>query len=52
MLGHGVASKLNGDWGFLTSLRDAGRERATAWLADNFDHIGKVSTVDIHKAYL
>lgn len=52
MLGLGVASKLNGDWRFLTELRDAGRARATAWLADNYDRIGKESTVDIHKTYL
>ena len=32
-----IASKLNADWGFLTDLRDAGRVRATAWLADNYD---------------
>lgn len=30
MLGLGVASKLNADWGLLTDLRDAGRARATA----------------------
>jgi NTE family protein len=52
MLGLGVASKLNADWAFLTDLRDAGRERASAWLATNYDHIGKRSTVDIHNAYL
>jgi NTE family protein len=52
MLGLGVASKLNADWGFLTGLRDAGRARATAWLEVNYDRIGKESSVDIHEAYL
>jgi NTE family protein len=52
MLRLGVASKLNADWGFLTSLRDAGRERAEAWLAQHFNCIGKQSSVDIHSTYL
>lgn len=48
----GVASKLNGDWGFLTDLRDAGRAHAEAWLAGSYDHIGKASSIDIASAYL
>lgn len=48
----GVASKLNADWGFLTGLRDAGRERAEQWLSANYDRIGMDSTVDIKSAYL
>jgi len=48
----GVASKLNGDWDFLTYLRDAGREHADSWLAANFDMLGRRSTVDIRKDYL
>jgi NTE family protein len=48
----GVASKLNGDWGFLTHLRDIGRDCAAAWLKANFDRIGQESTVDIRKQYL
>lgn len=47
-----VASKLNADWEFLTHLRDLGRERAESWLAENFDHIGRRSTVDIRAKYL
>jgi NTE family protein len=47
-----VASKLNGDWGFLTDMRDAGRHHAQTWLAKNFGHIGKQSTVDTHSTYL
>jgi NTE family protein len=52
MLSLGVASKLNADWSFLTDLRDAGRTRASTWLEDNFDRIGKESTVDLHGTYL
>jgi NTE family protein len=52
MLGLGVASKLNADWEFLTDLRDAGRDRASMWLADNYDQIGHQSTIDIHSTYL
>jgi len=48
----GVASKLNGDWGFLTYLRDQGRDHAESWLATNFDRLGNESTVDIHAEYL
>lgn len=48
----GVASKLNADWEFLTHLRDIGRERADAWIAANFDRLGKQSTVDIREQYL
>jgi NTE family protein len=48
----GVASKLNADWGFLTGLRDAGREHAGQWLKGNFDSIGQRSSVDIHATYL
>src|SRR6516165_5452882 len=32
-----VASKLDADWAFLTSLRDTGRERAEQWLDTRFD---------------
>ena len=52
MLQLGVASKLNGEGGFLTSLRDAGRERAAAWLDQHFDSVGQRSTIDIHATYL
>ena len=48
----GVFSKLNGDWGFLTHLRNIGRECAEAWLKENFDRLGQESTVDIRQHYL
>ena len=48
----GVASKLNGDWEFLTYLRDTGRERAGRWLDQNFVRLNVESTVDIRDRYL
>ncbi len=48
----GSASKLDPDWDFLVELCDRGRAVADAWLAKNFDRIGKESTVDIRAKYL
>jgi NTE family protein len=45
-------SKMESDWGFLTMLRDRGRTYATEWLNENYDDIGKRSTVDVKKAFL
>jgi NTE family protein len=36
---------------FLERLRDQGRERAAAWLADSFDSVGRRSTVDVHERF-
>src|SRR2546423_1050671 len=52
MVQHGVSSKLNADWGFLTHLRDKGRAHAEGWLAQNFDAIGERSSVDIRAEFL
>lgn len=52
MVPFGIASKLNADWQFLTKLRDIGREKTSAWLDDNFDHLNAKSTVDIQSKYL
>jgi NTE family protein len=49
-LGH--ASKLNADWEFLVNLRDSGRAHADAWIRENFDRLGRESTVDIRGTYL
>jgi NTE family protein len=46
------SSKLNGNWGFLSYLHNAGRERADRWLAANFDRIGVETTVDMRARYL
>jgi NTE family protein len=52
MRGLGVASKLNADWEFLMHLHDIGRERAGAWLDQNFEKLGVESSVDIRAKYL
>jgi NTE family protein len=48
----GAASKFFTDWPFLVDLRDRGREGASEWLAENFDAVGKRSTVDLRKDFL
>ena len=47
-----VASKLCADWSFLTELRDVGRATAEGWLAQQFDSLGRRSTIDIQLTYL
>jgi NTE family protein len=47
-----VGSKFNADWDQVNKLMKVGRERADAWLAANFDRLGKQSTIDIHEKYL
>jgi NTE family protein len=47
-----VASKLDTDWDFLTSLRDTGRERAEQWLDAHFNRLGIESTVDLEAVYM
>ena len=47
-----IASKLDADWEFLTSLRDTGREAAEQWLDAHFDRIGVESTVDLQAVYM
>ncbi len=48
----GAASKVNCDWRFLTDLRERGRATAEQWLAENFIHLGKRSTVNLVSEYL
>ena len=43
----GAATKLDVSWNFLQTLRDLGRARTKAWLAENFDAIGIRSTLDV-----
>jgi NTE family protein len=47
-----VLSKFNADWDFLLDLKEVGRAHADAWLKENFDQIGRRSTIDINKTYL
>ncbi len=51
LLSLNASSKLNAEWQFLTHLRDIGRRTADAWLAANFDSIGKRSTFDLHEYF-
>jgi len=52
MTHHGVATKLCPDWSFLVHLRDKGRDTAARWLEQNFDAVGKQTTVDLDGTYL
>jgi NTE family protein len=52
MVKHGVSSKLNPDWTFLTQLRDKGRSYAELWLAEHFSQIGSESSVDLRAEFL
>lgn len=45
--GLGVRSKFDVSWPFLTRLRELGRERAERCLAENFEHIGNRSTLEL-----
>jgi NTE family protein len=47
----GVASKFDADWNFLTYLRDLGRKAAERFLAEQFDNIGKKSSVDVRALF-
>ncbi|HKK36659.1 MAG TPA: patatin-like phospholipase family protein [Paracoccaceae bacterium] len=47
----GASSKMNGEWDFLTHLRDVGRATAEAWLDENFEAIGERSTVDLEALF-
>ena len=48
----GASSKLNGEWRFLTHLRDLGREATDRWLQSNFDALGKRSTLNVRRIYM
>ncbi len=47
-----LESKMESDWGFLTMLRDRGRACAEEWLAQNYQHVGVRSSVDMQKDFL
>lgn len=46
-----VASKYNVELDFLLELKNRGRRIADAWLVENFDALGRDSSVDIRKLY-
>nr|WP_235031609.1 hypothetical protein [Geminicoccus flavidas] len=43
----GYSSKLNAEWGFLTMLRDEGRQAAAAFLTEHGDTLGRRSSLDL-----
>src|SRR5215475_2025417 len=48
----GTATQFHPEWSLLCRLRDEGRESASEWLAQNFEHIGSRSTVDFADMFL
>lgn len=42
-----ASSKMNSEWGFLTHLRDIGRESAKAFLDEHYEGLGVRSTLDL-----
>jgi NTE family protein len=47
-----LSTKFNGDWDFLMILKQYGREAADRFLAQNFDKLGRESSVDIRERFL
>ena len=41
-----ASTKLNAEWAFLKHLRDIGRAAARGWVDQNFDQIGRDSTIE------
>ncbi|MGB0683459.1 MAG: patatin-like phospholipase family protein [Magnetovibrionaceae bacterium] len=46
-----ASSKLNAEWSFLEHLFEIGRETTDAWLAENFDALGKRSSLDLRQMF-
>jgi NTE family protein len=47
-----LSTKFNGDWDFLQTLRGYGHAAADRWLAENFERLGRESTLDIRGRFL
>lgn len=47
-----VPSKFQTDWSFLTDLRDRGRSAMTEWLDENYKHVNKKDSIDLHEEFL
>jgi NTE family protein len=52
MTRYNVSSKMNAEWDFLCHLRELGRQQGEAWIARNFDELGRRSTIDVEGDYL
>jgi NTE family protein len=46
-----ASSKLNAEWGYLRLLFDRGRRWADVWLAENFERLGKGSTLNLEEFF-
>lgn len=44
-----LINKYNWHWGFISHLRDLGRNTAEIWLKNNFHHLGKKQTIDFNE---
>ncbi|MDB5376473.1 MAG: alpha/beta hydrolase [Rubritepida sp.] len=44
-----LSTKFNGEWDFLCTLRDYGRDAADRFLRESFDMVGRESTLDIER---
>ncbi|MEJ8475857.1 patatin-like phospholipase family protein [Roseibium algae] len=42
-----ASSKVNAEWAFLSELKEMGRRAAETWVEENFETIGKNSTIDL-----
>jgi NTE family protein len=47
-----LSTKFNGDWEFLCTLKQYGREAADRWLSESFDKLGRESSVDLRARFL
>lgn len=52
MAQYGTATQFYPDWEFLCRLRGEGRETAKQWLTENFENVGRRSTIDLAKMFL
>lgn len=48
---YNAASKLDARWTVFKRLRDKGRAAAQAWLAENYERVGRDCTIDLQQAY-
>lgn len=52
MKDYGMATKFDTSWGLLNKLFQVGRSSARKWVDENFDKVGKVSSVSLETDYL
>jgi NTE family protein len=47
----GLSSKYNASWKFLNYLRKLGNKAADEWIKENYEQVGKRSTLDLRKVF-